>query len=177
MENQWHGKFSGCLRLQFLIFDQLQRHSTAIATHATVQSNPESIMTFSQIVSDPSFIAQLKQAKNSPDAAESKKLLAKLIPHISLVNKKVPYTAASRKTGIQHLFSMVRLYGPPSIFQTFSLDDVHGLLNLRLTLPMTDNWTFPATENGFAEALRQNKTTFQSIPVHASALRKLLAEG
>ena len=42
MENQWHGKFSGCLRLQFLIFDQLQRHSTAIATHATVQSNPES---------------------------------------------------------------------------------------------------------------------------------------
>ena len=177
MENQWHGKFSGCLRLQFLIFDQLQRHSTAIATHATVQSNPESIMTFSQIVGDPSFIAQLEQAKNSPDAAESKKLLAKLIPHISLVNKKVPYTAASRKTGIQHLFSMVRLYGPPSIFQTFSLDDVHGLLNLRLTLPMTDNWTFPATENGFAEALRQNKTTFQSIPVHASALRKLLAEG
>jgi hypothetical protein len=42
---------------------------------------------------------------------------------------------------------------------------------------MRNNATFTATEDGFAEALRQQQTEFHSIPIHPSALRILLAEG
>jgi hypothetical protein len=73
--------------------------------------------------------------------------------------------------------NMVRYYGAPSIFNTISLDDVHGMLNIRLTLNMKDNLTFPATKEGFAEAMRRQEPEFQAIPIHPSALRILLAEG
>ncbi|EFX64101.1 hypothetical protein DAPPUDRAFT_267077 [Daphnia pulex] len=42
---------------------------------------------------------------------------------------------------------------------------------------MKNNVTFPATEDGFAEAHRQQQTEFHSISIHPSALRILLAEG
>jgi hypothetical protein len=177
MENQWHGKFAKCLRFQFLLFDQLQRHSAARAVKASVLSNTVSMTKFSEMISDPSFIAKLEHAKNHANAAESKALLAKMTPHISLVNRKVPYSTAERTAAVGHLMNMVRYYGAPSIFNTISLDDVHGMLNIRLTLNMKDNLTFPATKEGFAEAMRRQEPEFQAIPIHPSALRILLAEG
>ena len=72
---------------------------------------------------------------------------------------------------------MVRYYGPPSIFYTLTQDNIHGLLNLRMSLPLMYNWSFIATENGFAEALRQQKLEFQTISISESGLRMLLANG
>ncbi len=177
MDNQWHGKFAKCLRFQFLLFDQFQRHAASRATNARVKSNEESMLAFSKMVSDPSFVEKLEEANKQPDAPESKKLLAKLTPHISLVSQKIPYSTASRKSAVGRLINMVRYYGPPSIFNTFALNDVHGLLNIRMTINMQNNWTFPATEDGFAQALRDQQETFHNIPVHPSALRILLSEG
>ena len=155
----------------------MQRHSAARAVKASVLSNTVSMTKFSEMIANPAFIGQLEHAKNHPNTTEAKALLAKMTPHISLVNRKVPYSAAERKAAVGHLMNMVRYYGPPTIFNTISQDDIHGLLNIRLTLNMKNNTTFPATENGFAEALRQQQTEFHSIPIHPSALRILLAEG
>ncbi|EFX64429.1 hypothetical protein DAPPUDRAFT_118188 [Daphnia pulex] len=177
MENQWSGKFAKCLRFQFLLFDQMQRHSAARAVKASVLSNTLSMTKFSEMIANPAFIGQLEHAKNHPNTTEAKALLAKMTPHISLVNRKVPYSAAERKAAVGHLMNMVRYFGPPTIFNTISQDDIHGLLNIRLTLNIRNNATFPATEDGFAEALRQQQTEFHSIPIHPSALRILLAEG
>ncbi|KZS03851.1 Uncharacterized protein APZ42_033323 [Daphnia magna] len=176
VDNQWHGKFAKCLRFQFLLFDQLQRHSAARAVKASVLSNTVSMTKFSEMISDPSFMGKLEHAKYHPNTAESKALLEKMTPHISLVNRKVPYSAAERTGAVGHLMNMVRYYGTPSIFNTISQDDVYGMLNIRLTLDMRDNCTFPATEDGFAEAMRRQETEFHSVPIHPSALRILLAE-
>jgi hypothetical protein len=114
--------------------------------------------TFSQMVSDPKFLSQLEEVKNRPNHPKSLKLLSKITPHLSLISKKVPYSVAARSATVGHLMSMVRYFGPPSIFYTHSPDDTNGLLNLRFTLPMTNNWSFPATESGFAEAMRNHQT-------------------
>ncbi len=172
---QWHGKFAGCIRLVFLLFDQFQRHATARQVHATVKSNKSSLDAFSNLIAETGFRERLERAKNDPDAPESKALLSKLTPHINIINRKVPYTTAERSAALGHLLNMVRYYGPPSIFYTLAQDDIHGLLNSRMALPMTDNWSFPATESGFAEALRQRQNEFHTIPVNDSALRTLLA--
>jgi hypothetical protein len=86
MENQWHVKFAKCLRFKFLLFDQLQSHSTARAVKAIILSNTVSMTKFSEMIADPSFMGKLEHAKNHPNTAESKALLAKMTPHISLVN-------------------------------------------------------------------------------------------
>ncbi|KAI9565129.1 hypothetical protein GHT06_008900 [Daphnia sinensis] len=112
MDNQWHGKFAKCLRFQFLLFDQLQRHSEARAVKAS-------------------------HAKNHPNTAESKALLAKMTPHISLVNRKFTYSTAERTGAVGHLMNTVRYYGAPSIFNTISLDNVHGMLNILPIHPPT----------------------------------------
>ena len=124
MKNQWHGKFAKCLRFQFLLFDQLQRHSAARAAKASVLSNTVSMAKFIEMISDPSFITKLEHAKNHPNAAESKALLEKMTAHISLVNRKVPYSTTERteRTAVGHLMNTVRYYGAPSIFNTISLD-------------------------------------------------------
>jgi hypothetical protein len=86
IESQWHDKFSNCLRLLFLIFDQWQRHATCQAVKATVHTTKLAMDTFSQIVAEPSFLGKLEKSKNNPNDPESQMLLAKLSPHVSLVN-------------------------------------------------------------------------------------------
>lgn len=72
---------------------------------------------------------------------------------------------------------MVRYLGPPSIFYTHSPNDTNGLLNLRFTLPMLNNWDFPATESGFGEAMRNHQSDFHGISVSESAKKIILALG
>ena len=177
MELQWHGKFASCLRLLFLFFDQWQRHITCQSIQTTVRSNKLSMDIFSQMVADPEFLNQLEKAKNNPNHPKSMELLAKITPHLSLVSKKVPYSVAARSSTVGHLMGMVRYFGPPSIFYTHSPDDTNGLLNLRFTLPMTNNWSFPSTESGFAEAMRNHHSDFHGISLSESAKKMMLALG
>lgn len=77
-----------------------------------------------------------------------------------------------------NLYSRVYYYGLPSIFFTHAPDDIHGLLNLRLSLPQKNNVNFPAKEgSGLAEALLGNCPTYFDIPIDQSSLRVLLANG
>jgi hypothetical protein len=50
-----------------------------------------------------------------------------MTPHISLVNRKVPYSAA-----VRHLMNMVRYYGPPTIFNT----TMEGFIEARRTIKL-----------------------------------------
>nr|CAH0098455.1 unnamed protein product [Daphnia galeata] len=177
MELQWHGKFASCLRLLFLLFDQWQRHNTCRIIQATVRSNVVSLGKFSQMVADPTFGDQLEKAKNNPNHPKSLERLAKIAPHLSQVSKKVPYSVATRSATVGHLMRMVRYFGPPSIFYTHSPDDTNGLLNLRFTLPILNNWDFPATESGFGEAMRNHQSDFNGISVSESAKKIILTLG
>ena len=176
-ELQWHGKFASCLRLLFLLFDQWQRHNTFRTIQATIRSNVVSLDKFSQMVVDPTFVVQLEKAKNNPNHPKSLEILAKITPHLSLVSRKVPYSVAARSATEGHLISIVRYFGSPSIFYTHSPDDTNGLLNLPFTLPMLNNWDFPATETGFGEAICNHQSDFYSISVNESVKKIILPLG
>jgi len=68
-------------------------------------------------------------------------------------------------------------YGMPSFFFTYSPDDIHGVLNIRLSVPGVNNEDFPANGCGLGEAIQHGESTFQSIPVSPHDLRTLLAKG
>ena len=67
--------------------------------------------------------------------------------------------------------------GMPSVFITFSPDDIHGVLNLRLSLPQKNNFQFPADASGLLEALQQGKAVYHGSPISEQALAALLAAG
>jgi hypothetical protein len=174
---QYHGHFATCLRFIFLLFDQHQRHSATRIIAARVKSNPESIAKFATLVSGPSFLEKLKYAKNHPNEAESKTILNTINPLITMCNSEVPYTTAQRKASVSRLYNMTRFYGTPSVFFTFAPDDTNGTLILRMALPLADNFTFPAKDSGFIDALQKNQHNFENVPISQASLRKILASG
>ena len=76
---QYDCRSSQCLRLIFLLFDQMKRHAAAQTVAARVKTNPDSISQFSKWISDKSFIHKLNTARQHPEAAESKEMLS--LPH------------------------------------------------------------------------------------------------
>ena len=95
------------------------------------------------MVTDRSFLKRLQSAKDNPNSDEAKLLAKSINKHVTMANSNVPYTADQRKSSVSHLYNMARFYGTPSIFFTFAPDDINGCLNLRMALPLSDNFTFP----------------------------------
>ena len=75
---------------------------------------------------------------------------------------------------IEGLVAMRYFYGMPSFFFTYSPDDINGVLNIKLSLPQTNNQEFPAYGSGLATGTQNGDTTFHSIPVSPHNLRILL---
>jgi hypothetical protein len=46
-----------------------------------------------------------------------------------------------------------------------------------MALPLANNFTFPATDSGFINALREKQHHFKTVPISQSNLRKILASG
>lgn len=61
---------------------------------------------------------------------------------------------------------MCYMHGLPSVFLTYTPDDINGVLNLRLTLSQTGNDSFPADGDGFAEAISDKKNFTESKYLH-----------
>lgn len=174
---QYDGTAANCLRLVFLLFNQKQRHAAAQAIAAAVKMQPSAFKQFGQWVSDETFVDQLRTAQKDPASIQSKKLVGEVMKHLSIVNKKIPYTVAERKAAMSQLYALVYHFGMPSIYFTFSPDDTFSTLNIRLSFPQHNNNDFPANEAGLAEALRRGETQIEGINITSQSLRTLLATG
>ena len=156
---------ASCVRLIHLLFDQLQRHATTVETSIYVKNNPASFKEFANWQADAGFLARLKEAAKHPERPESKKLAKTILNVVSVIAPKIPFTTSARKTAMPKLLAMTYYFALPSIFLTFVPDDVHGVQNLRLSLPVTSNAQFPAIDDGFLEDLRQGRSISHDIPV------------
>ena len=174
---QFSGRFQTCIRLIFLLFDQLQRHAASRVIASRVKCNPKSFEEFAKWVNDPKFTDQLKEGAKNPTATSSIQLLNKLNVHIKSCTSKIPYSAAQCASSLSNLIAMRYMYGLPTIFFTYAPDDVNGILNFRLSLPQKNKNGFPADGTGLAEAIRNNEATFHQIPISSHNLRILLAKG
>ena len=128
---QFPGLIAANLRLIFCLFNQLQRHAVSRSVAAKVKTNPDSFTEFAKWVADPSFLEQLRKAQKNPKSKEAQELLKLIRPHISVYDSKIPFSIAQRTSSMGHLYALYYHFGLPSAFHTFSLDDLHGVLNLR----------------------------------------------
>ena len=172
---QYDCRSSQCLRLIFLLFDQMKRHAAAQTVAARVKMNPDSISQFSNWISDKSFMHKLNTARQYPEAAESKEMLALITKHISLFETKIPFTSGQRHGSMSHLLAMIVHFGFPSDFVTFAVDDIYGLHNIRTSVPQINNYSFPAVDNGLTNALKSGANTFANMPISSDNLKTLLA--
>lgn len=67
-------------------------------------------------------------------------------------------------------------YGMPTFFFTYSPDDIHGVLNIRFSIPQVNNEKFPANGSGLAAAIQHGESTIHNISVSPNDLRALLAK-
>jgi hypothetical protein len=73
---QYDCRSSQCLRLIFLLFDQMKRHAAAQTVAARVKTNPDSLSQFANWICNKSFVNQLKTAREHLEDQTFKKLLA-----------------------------------------------------------------------------------------------------
>ena len=161
----------------FLLFNQKQKHAAAQAIAATVKMKPEAFKQFGDWVADPTFVDQLRAAQEDPTSAKSKKLVGKIMRHLAMINKKIPYTVAERRGAMSHLYALVYHFGMPSIYFTFSPDDTFSTMNIRLSYPQKNNQEFPASEGGLCDMLKEKESEIKGIKITSESLRCLLATG
>lgn len=92
------------------------------------KSNKNSFEEFVAWVNEPDFCEKLQEAVRNPSAKSSVQLLKKMSPHIQSCSSKIPYTSSQRSASIKCLVAMRYFYGMPSVFLTYSPDDIHGVL-------------------------------------------------
>jgi hypothetical protein len=175
--NQHDNAAASCVRLLHLLCDQIQRHAVAVQTSIYVKNNPKAFEEWSKWQADPKFLAQLKEAAQHPDRPASRKLAKRILNVVAVVAPKIPFTTSARKTAMPKLLALNYYVCLPSVFLTFAPDDVHGVLNLRLSLPVTSNAQFPAIDDGFLDDLQQRRSISHGVPVSERALKDLLAAG
>jgi hypothetical protein len=65
---------------------------------------------------------------------------------------------------------MITCLGFPSDFFTFAVDDIYGLLNIRLSLRQINKHTFPTTDNGLTAALKDGAECYSVTHARYSGL-------
>lgn len=174
---QFNNSFASCHRFIFLLFDQLQRHAASRVVASRVKCNPKSFDSFVEMVNEPNFVKKLNEAAKNPASKESIELLKKMSPHIVSCTARIPFTSAQRSVEIMNLVAMKYFYGIPCFFITYSPDDIHGLLNIRLSFGQKNNDNFPSDGTGLASAIQAGDAIFKSVPIAPQDLRILLAKG
>ena len=102
----------------------------------------------SEWIADTEFLPILRRAVNAPKTNEAKQLMTKILPLITGVGAKVPYSNAEKAATEGHLHAMFYHFGVPSVFFTFAPDFKHNTLVFRLALPSPNNFDFPAGNGG-----------------------------
>ena len=145
--------FGSCAQLIFLLFNQLQRHSTARKLAALVRNNAAAFAQFLILCTEPQIEAMLQAALANPMAAASRTLIAKLESCMSMAGGLVPFSAVSRRGKMGDFIAAMRHLQPALWFNTVSPDPLGDAGALRRTFPSFSNSGFPFLPGTFVENL------------------------
>lgn len=90
---QYDNRHGACTRLNFLLFNQDQRHQTALAIACYIKSRTEWTALIAKWARDPTFLYQLQDAQQNPSSPGALKLLKEITSHVRTVASKIPYSA------------------------------------------------------------------------------------
>ena len=152
----------------FYHIDSLRRVETIRSSRAVAKSNPRSYAPLNALLADTdAFLAQINKAAAAPDSLETKLLMNKLDPLFKFIGSRVGGSAMHRNAAITDMIAFNQFFGPSNVFFTISFsEDRSSALIFRLgSVPIHDLQQFPATDDGFLEALRQKLPVFLDLPI------------
>ena len=122
MLKQWHQELSHA-KITFHLFDTWRRHTSAQVVNRRVKNTPDSLKQFGELIHNDSFQSKLLLAQRNPTGPEAKEVLVTVQSILSSDATKVPYSPSERAHAAVEIVNMIREYGPPSFFITYSPDD------------------------------------------------------
>ena len=181
---QFTGNFANIASLLFTLCNQAQRHAAIRAVSVQAVNKPDAIIKAASLAEDEVFREKVDRAIENPTGNDAKEVMITLQDLISTVGAKIPFSPTERASAITQLYALVQWYSLPSFFVTFSMDDAHSVLSLRLAYasrrPSENslqgaNNVFPARLDGFDDALASGAPMFeQRIPIKDSNLAALM---
>jgi hypothetical protein len=104
-----------------------------------IRSDPKSLEKFGEVVNHPQFEQTMLTAIANPSGAVAKKVMKLILPIIRIGGCTVPFGPGESAHAMSTLYAKVHMYGPPSIFITFSPPDMDHVLTLRLATEAKSN--------------------------------------
>jgi hypothetical protein len=153
----------------FVLANQLRRHSMLRAVGGRVTQ--ENFECFVELVNDTTFDSKLENAINHPETKDAKQFMRKVLPLLSFIGQAKPWGRSRRSAVVRKLLGMYERYGPPSVFWTVSVDDVHNILSIRMSFPSSSNAGFPSFAAGDELKTWEEGGTAQEVKVMLKALR------
>ena len=145
--------------LTLVLANQTQRHAVLRSVSASVRENKS--MEFIELVNNPNFEAEAREAAKKPNSKTARLWLKQVMPLVMIATRSVPFGPVERASCMSDLLSMIRKFGPPSIFLTVAPDDVHNPLSIRLTMETRANNNFPAVPEAYLGTLRESSEDFK----------------
>ena len=182
---QFHLTAAHDLRLVLLLGNQLARHGAMHEVSARVDASSAAILAFQQLVASPEYRERVTQAATElptdvppaarrARAAERQARLAQWVPILRLAGAKVPLNPLQRNASVSQCYDLLHVFGSPSVFATYSVDDVFQQQAICLSLSIPRNDVFPAVEGGLMDALHAQATVLHEVTMsHTDLLRRL----
>ena len=170
------------MRLLGYLEDFKTRLQNINGVNSRVRSNPSSVATVSDLLTDSTAKEELQVAINYPKSDHAKRVLKKYLPHLQFSGKKVGYGLFETWRLKGECMETCRRHGPPVAFLTLSFNMIDNPRAFRASFHTVNNDTFPATfhdgcpygdsANAFLQQLRNNSILVDSqhyIPSHMNA--------
>ena len=114
------GRFARSKPFQFLLMNQKLRHDNNRTTALRINANTEMSKEFVRFVNSEEFDKLCRGAISNPNGKETRMLLSKVRPFVSLCGQTTKWSALERAAVKGKLFSMAQIFTPKGLFVTYS---------------------------------------------------------
>lgn len=126
---------------------------------------------FGRWVESHEFKNDLCEAAKDPISPKAKCLLKRIVPHVRTCVSQIPYFVSQRKSSLRNF--LLIFFGKPSVFLTFSPDDINVVLNICLQfrrllrkdflLKMMGSWMVWCMESHISRASQSINIHYESV--------------
>ena len=160
---------------------QLMKHRNIISAFLGLNGdkNKDNVDAFYEMVNDTNFSQNLIDAMQHPKGKKAKNILGIATKIVASPHKLSIFGSSySTDTSLGSILNMGRQFGPPGAFYTVSLNTTNNPNAIRLTIPSTNNDSFPAKTNpAFFTAMKKSETfTYKSVNTESHACENQILE-
>ena len=140
---QFSATAAKCPSLILTLANQAQRFAVVNAVSGP-RVRQKFLEEFTELVQETNFAERLELAKLQPNSSDAKILERKLLRFLTQTGKSKPWGRFERQNVLSQLMAIADRHGGAQVFNTLSIDDVHGILTIRLGFASQSNIGFPA---------------------------------